>query len=189
MTKTKENFFRARLLTTILALALGTVLCLAPISQTPSLAACKPVKPKGTPIGTINAGSSRISIIPFSYPAGGVMEPQKTTEALFMSLRHMPLSSSVGTSVLAWHINANGCWSDLNFLIGDEKVGTRFRITDETGVTKTYRITNVSVVKKGNYKKSWFSLVGPRKLALFTCTGAFVDGHYVDNKVIIAVPA
>ena len=172
-----------------LAFSLGAVFSLAPISHAPSLAACKPVKPKGTQIGTVNVNSSKVPIIPFSYPAGGVMEPQKTTEALFMSLRHMPLSSSIGTTVLAWHINANGCWSELNFLIGDEKVGSRFRITDETGVTKTYRITDISVVKKGKYKKSWFSLVGPRKLALFTCTGAFIDGHYVDNKVIIAEPA
>ena len=170
------------------AFAIGVAFSLSPISQTTSLAACKPVKPIGTPIGTVNVGASKMPIVPFSYPAGGVMEPQKTTEALFMSLRHMPLSSSIGTSVLVWHINANGCWSNLNFLIGDEKVGTRFKITDETGVTKSYRISEISIVQKGKYKKSWFTLVGPRKLALFTCSGAFVDGHYVDNKVIIAVP-
>lgn len=186
--KLDREFLSVRSFTFFLAFALGAVLTLAPISQSPSLAACKPTKPRGTSIGTINAGSSKMPIVPFTYPAGGVMEPQKTTEALFMSLRHMPLSSSIGTSVLAWHINANGCWSNLNFLIGDEKVGFRFKITDETGVTKTYRITEISVVKKGKYKKSWFSIIGPRKLALFTCTGAFVDGHYVDNKVIIAVP-
>lgn len=188
MSKNK-SFLRFRPLTFLIAFALGIVTSLAPISHTPSLAACKPAKPKGTSIGTINVGSSKMSIVPFSYPAGGVMEPQKTTEALFMSLRHMPLSSSIGTTVLAWHVNANGCWSELNFLIGDEKVGFRFRITDETGVTRTYRISDIDVVKKGKYKKSWFSIVGPRKLALFTCSGAFVDGHYVDNKVIIAVPA
>lgn len=183
------SLLRSKILKIFSAASLGLVLSLAPVSQSPSLAACNPVKPKGTPIGTINVGPSKTSIIPFTYPAGGVMEPQKTTEALFMSLRHMPLSSSIGTTVLAWHINSNGCWNDLNFLIGDEKVGFRFKITDETGVTKTYRITETTVVKKGKYRKSWFSIVGPRKLALFTCTGAFADGHYLDNKVIIAVPA
>ena len=173
----------------LLALALSAGLTLSPLSLSSSQAACNPVKPTGKSIGTINVGSSKMSIIPFSYPAGGVMEPQKTTEALFMSLRHMPLSSSIGTTVLAWHVNANGCWSNLNFLIGDEKVGFKFKITDETGVTKTYKISQVTIVKKGNYKKSWFTITGPRQLALFTCSGAFSNGHYVENKVIIAVPA
>lgn len=172
----------------ILAFAIGFGISLSPLALSNSAAACNPVKPKGQSIGTINVGSNKTPIIPFTYPAGGVMEPQKTTEALFMSLRHMPLSSSVGTSVLVWHVNFNDCWSDLNVLIGDEKEGFRFRITDETGVTKTYKISEINFVKKGKYKKSWFSLVGPRQLALFTCAGDFKNGHYVENKVIIAVP-
>jgi hypothetical protein len=101
----------------------------------------------------------------------------------------MPLSSSIGTTVLAWHVNFNGCWNDLNYLIGDEKVGFKFKITDETGVTKTYKISQITVVKKGNYKKSWFTITGPRQLALITCAGVFANGHYVENKVIIAIPA
>ena len=172
-----------------LAMALGLSVTLLPISVTPSHAACNPTKPIGKAIGTINIGSSKTPIIPFTYPAGGVMEPQKTTEAIFMSLRHMPLSSSIGTTVLAWHVNFNGCWNDLNYLIGDEKVGFKFKITDETGVTKTYKISQITIVKKGNYKKSWFTITGPRQLALITCAGAFANGHYVENKVIIAVPA
>lgn len=180
---------QSRILRVIVTATLGFAFALSPISQTNSAAACKPVQPKGQRVGTINFEGAKVPIIPFSYPAGGIMEPQKTTEALFMSLRHMPLSSSVGTSVLAWHVNFNDCWSDLNSLIGDEKVGFRFRITDETGVTKGYKISKITVVKKGKYKKSWFSVVGPRQLALFTCTGSFKDGHYVDNKVIIAVPS
>ena len=183
------RFRRSQMTRIALAFSLALGIALTPQLQSNSAAACTPVKPKGQDVGTINVGASKVPIIPFTYPAGGVMEPQKTTEALFMSLRHMPLSSSVGTSVMAWHVNFNNCVSKLNFLIGDEKVGFKFRITDETGVTKTYRISQISVVKKGNYKKSWFSLVGPRQLALFTCAGQFKNGHYEENKVIIAVPA
>ena len=150
--------------------------------------ACKPVKPIGKSVGKIDIGSTVMPIIPFTYPAGGVMEPQKTTEMLAMSARHMPLSSSIGTTVLAWHVNFNGCNSDLNALMYKD-VGYRFKITDENGVTRTYRITQTTTVKKGAYKASWFSIVGPRKLATFTCSGAFVNGHYVNNYVIIAVPA
>lgn len=185
----KRLFERSLILRVFLTISLGAGLALSPISLSTSRAACTPVKPKGQSNGTINFNSGKVPIIPFTYPAGGIMEPQKTTEALFMSLRHMPLSSSIGTSVLAWHVNYNDCSSDLNTLIGNKQVGFQFRITDETGVTKTYKISQVDIVKKGNYKKSWFSLVGPRQLALFTCTGAFRNGHYLDNKVIIAVPA
>lgn len=186
----KDNrVMSSRILRSIATLFIASGLTLSPIALSPSSAACNPVTPKGQRVGSINVGPSRVPIIPFTYPAGGVMEPQKTTEALFMSLRHMPLSSSIGTTVLAWHVNFNECQSDLNTMIGDEKVGFRFKITDETGVTKTYRISEITVVKKGRYKKSWFSLVGPRQLALFTCTGAFRNGHYLDNKVFIAVPA
>lgn len=186
----KDNrVMSSRILRSIATLFIASGLTLSPIALSPSSAACNPVTPKGQRVGSISVGPSRVPIIPFTYPAGGVMEPQKTTEALFMSLRHMPLSSSIGTTVLAWHVNFNECQSDLNTMIGDEKVGFRFKITDETGVTKTYRISEITVVKKGRYKKSWFSLVGPRQLALFTCTGAFRNGHYLDNKVFIAVPA
>lgn len=186
----KDNrVMSSRILRSIATLFIASGLTLSPIALSPTSAACNPVTPKGQRVGSINVGPSRVPIIPFTYPAGGVMEPQKTTEALFMSLRHMPLSSSIGTTVLAWHVNFNECQSDLNTMIGDEKVGFRFKITDETGVTKTYRISEITVVKKGRYKKSWFSLVGPRQLALFTCTGAFRNGHYLDNKVFIAVPA
>ena len=183
------DLMSSKIFRVVFSLLVSSALTLSPIALTNSAAACSPVTPKGQRVGSINVGSAKVPIIPFTYPAGGVMEPQKTTEALFMSLRHMPLSSSIGTTVLAWHVNFNECQSDLNTMIGDEKVGFRFKITDETGVTRTYRISEIAVVKKGNYKKSWFSVVGPRQLALFTCSGAFKNGHYLDNKVFIAVPA
>lgn len=123
----------------------------------------------------------------FTYPAGGVMEPQKTTLSAGVSQRHMPLSSNIGTSVITWHVNYAGCWNALNVLTM-KKIGTTFKVTDENGKTLKYRIDKKVVVKKGNYKKSWFTLVGPRQLALFTCTGGFVNGHYKDNWVLIATP-
>ena len=148
---------------------------------------CKPVKPKGTTVGTISVGNVKMPIKAFTYPAGGVMEPQKTTLAAGVSQRHMPLSAEIGTSVITWHVNYSGCWNALNVLTM-KKVGTIFKVTDENGKTVKYRIDKKVVVKKGNYKKSWFTLVGPRQLALFTCTGGFVNGHYKDNWVLIATP-
>ena len=173
-----------------LASSLMLGLTIAPMTQQSATAACVQEKLTNKSIGNIAIGSSNTKIVPFTYPAGGVMLPPWNTEVLFMSLRHMPLSSSIGTTVLVWHINnGRGCWSNLNFLLGDQKVGFKFKITDETGVTKTYRITQVMIGPKGKYQKDWFSIVGPRKLAIFTCNDKFVNGHYVENKVLLAVPA
>ena len=148
---------------------------------------CKPIKPTGTTVGKISVNNVSLPIKAFTYPAGGVMEPQKTSLSAGLSQRHMPLSAKIGTSVITWHVNFNGCWNALNVLT-QKKVGSTFSVTDEKGKTLKYRIDQKVVVKKGNYKKSWFTLVGPRQLALFTCTGGFSNGHYKDNWVLIATP-
>jgi hypothetical protein len=68
----------------------------------------------------------------------------------------------------------------------ERKIGSRFEIIDENGEKQTYKVTKKLEVKKGDYKKSWFTLVGPRQLTLVTCTGKFVNGHYDKNLVVIA---
>ena len=158
-----------------------------PLAQSAS-AACQPVKAKGATIGTISIGSVSAPIKSFNYPAGGVMEPQKTTLAAGLSARHMPLSSTVGTSVIVWHRDYAECLSPLNIFM-EKKVGDTFSITDENGAQKRYRLTTVRVIDKGDYKRSWFTLIGPRQIALFTCTGVLKSGHYEKNMVFIATPA
>lgn len=148
---------------------------------------CVPLKATGKTIGTIKVGNLSVPIKSFIYPAGGIMEPQRTTTAAGLSLRHMPLSSTLGNSVITWHVNYNGCWNPLNTLTG-KKVGYKFSITDEKGGKRTYRIEKKYTVTKGSYKESWFTLIGPRQLTLVTCTGAFKNGHYEKNSVLIAVP-
>jgi len=154
----------------------------------PALAAnCKPVKPTGTTVGKIQVNSVDMPIKSFNYPKGGVMEPQASTMMAALSDRHMPLSAQLGTSVIVWHRNYNGCENQLNvFFLKD--IGSTFKITDENGKVTTYVIDKKFTVKKGSYKSNWFTLVGPRQLTLATCTGAFKAGHYVDNLVIIATP-
>ncbi len=148
---------------------------------------CKPEKPTGKTIGEIKVGSVEMPIKGFTYPAGGVMEPQGTTLAAGLSKRHMPLSSNLGTSVITWHINYQGCWNQLNVLMS-QKVGFRFKVTDENGDTRTYKIDKKLIVKKGDYKDSWFTLISPRKLTLVTCTGSFKNGHYTENMIFLASP-
>ncbi len=158
------------------------------VSSGPANAAsCKLVKPKGKTVGQIQVGSVKMPIKSFSYPAGGIMEPQKSTLMAAASARHMPLSSTMGTSVVVWHVDYAGCVNALNALTL-KAVGYTFKVTDEKGSSTSYKIEKKMVVKKGNYKESWFNLIGPRKLLLATCTGSFKNGHYTDNSVIIASP-
>ena len=151
-------------------------------------ASCNPVKATGKTVGQIQAGSVSMPIKSFIYPAGGIMEPQKTTLAAAVSLRHMPLSSTQGTSVIVWHINYAGCNNQLNILTG-QSAGYKFKVTDENGKTKSYKISKKYQVKKGNYQSSWFNLIGPRQLLLVTCGGSFKNGHYTENSILIATPA
>lgn len=176
-----------KLIRKVLVLILVFGITLSPASFSSASAECKPVKPTGKTIGTISVGSLDMPIKAFNYPAGGIMEPQGTTLAAGMSLRHMPIDSKLGTTVLTWHVNYNGCWSPLNVLMNKDE-GFVFTLRGEDGVKTKYKIEKKLVVKKGNYKKSWFTLIGPRQIALFTCTGTFIKGHYDKNMVFIATP-
>ncbi|MEN9736038.1 MAG: hypothetical protein RL129_748 [Actinomycetota bacterium] len=165
---------------------LVSALFVAP-SFTANAAGCNPAKPIGKTVGQIQVGSVGMPIKSFNYPAGGVMEPAKSTLMAAVSMRHMPLSSTMGTSVIVWHVNYAGCNNALNVLT-TQPVGSTFKITDEKGKTKVYVISKRLKVAKGNYQDSWFDLIGPRKLLLATCSGAFKNGHYEDNTVIFATP-
>lgn len=171
----------ALLLTTVMAVPLSLV------ATTSASAACVPVKATGKTVGSISIGSLTMPIKAFNYPAGGIMEPQKTTAVAGLSERHMPLSSTVGSSVIVWHRDFNGCVNALNIFM-EKSAGTKFTITDELGAKKSYRLDKVGVITKGAYKQSWFNLIGPRQIVMFTCTGVFKSGHYEKNMVFVATP-
>jgi len=166
---------------------ISLIISLLVVPKTITSAACKPSKASGKTVGMIKAGAVEMPIKAFNYPAGGVMEPEGSTLAAGLSKRHMPLNSTLGTSVITWHVNYNGCWNELNLFMYQD-VGYKFKVTDEDGVTTTYKVERKFKVKKGDYKESWFTLVSPRKLTLVTCTGSFKDGHYTHNLVWIATP-
>jgi hypothetical protein len=177
-----KRLFSRSVLASLIAITLVTPNSAAATAQ------CNPIKAKGKTVGQIAAGSVSMPIKSFNYPEGGVMEPQKTTLAAAVSLRHQPLKSPLGTSVIVWHVNYGGCNNPLNILTA-QSAGYEFKVMDENGNTKKYVISKRSKVKKGDYKESWFDLIGPRKLLLVTCGGAFKNGQYEDNVVIIATPA
>jgi hypothetical protein len=171
--------------TSLISVAVVAASLIIPIQS--AQAACKPVKPSGRTVGEIQVGSLKMPIKPFNYPAGGIMEPQKSTQMLAMSQRHQPLEATMGTTVLAWHVNFAGCINPLNTLT-NKNVGFEFQIRGEDDGVISYTITNKFKVKKGNYKQNWFNVIGPRQLLLVTCGGPFRDGHYQENVVVIAKP-
>ena len=176
--------------TKALATAMAAVVAISAslvLATSAGAATCAPVKSSGKSVGKISIGSISIPIKAFNYPAGGVMEPEKNTTAAGLSQRHMPLSSEVGSSVLLWHRDYKGCLHPLNAFMS-KKAGTQFSITDENGDAKKYRLSLVKVIKKGEYQESWFDLMGPRQLVMFTCTGVFKSGHYEKNMVFVATP-
>lgn len=170
-----------------IALAFILALGLVTAPSVSTAVVCKPAKPSGKTVGKIQVSGISMPIKPFIYPEGGVMEPQGSTLMAALSKRHMPLSSTMGSSVIVWHRDYNGCAHELNIFLTKD-VGDRFKVTDENGKTTTYEITKTAIVKKGKYDKSWFTLIGPRQLTLVTCTGKFKGGHYEDNFVLIAKP-
>lgn len=172
-------------LTSITSVALLAAALLIPIES--ASAACVQTKATGKTVGEVKVGSLSMPIKPFNYPAGGIMEPQKSVQMAALSQRHMPLDSTMGTSVLVWHVNYAGCVNPLNVLT-KKSVGFKFQVKGDNNRVISYKITNIYKVKKGNYKESWFNLIGPRQLLLATCGGSFVNGHYQENVVIIAKP-
>jgi hypothetical protein len=174
----KLNSFKA----IAFALFLATI---TPISA--QSATCPPSSVDGKTIGKIEVGKVAINLKTVKYPKGGNLNPPRSPLNAGLSARHMPLNSDLGTSVIAWHVNYNGCVGKLN-VINNKPVGFEFSVSDENGVSTKYRITEKFSVKKGNYEAEWFDLSGPRRLLLVTCTGKVVNGSYQKNLILVAEP-
>lgn len=160
-------------------------LSLSPMSA--SAAPCPPSKTNGATIGKIQVGGVSVNLKNVNYPKGGVLVPPSSPLNAGLSARHMPLDSQLGTSVITWHVNLNGCEGKLNVL-SKKEIGYEFSVTDQNGNLVVYRITEKVIVKKGNYEEEWFDLSGPRKLLLVTCIGKVVNGSYQKNLVLQAEP-
>ena len=157
------------------------------MSVNANAAACPDPKKDGKTIGKVIVGKTNVDIKYVDYPAGGVMNPPASPLNAGLSIRHMPLSSPIGSSLIVWHVNYKGCDGKLN-VITDKKVGYKFDVIDEKSYKSQFKIKQIIQVVKGKYKEEWFQLSGSRQLVFVTCTGTVVNRHYKDNLVIIAVP-
>jgi hypothetical protein len=177
---------RTRIATAVL-IAASTLISPAAISASYGAPKCPIVSKPGAIAGSILVDKKKTWIEFVNYPAGGELLPPVSTEVAGLSMRHQKLSATNGSSVIIWHKDLNGCVGRMEQLTL-KKVGETFSITDEKGHSQKYKITQVNIVKIGQYKKSWFYLSGPRKLVLITCHGKIVKKHYQENQVFIAVP-
>ena len=148
---------------------------------------CPSAAVAGKPIGWITVDGTRVPIAPVGYPAGGALDPPATSLAAGLSTRHRPLTAKTGTSVLTWHVRyGKGCDGALNALI-DLPVGSTFTVEPAGGAAQAYRIIDRVTVPKGRYRARWFDLSGPRRLALFTCTG-LKNGSFTQTVAVFASP-
>lgn len=101
------------------------------------------------------------------------------------------VDGSDGTVLLAGHINwynqGNGVLYDLATI----KPGALIYLSDATGRVTSWKAVSLQAYPKAQLPQGIFAPVGPRRLAIVTCGGAFdpQTGHYADNVVVMATPA
>lgn len=139
-------------------------------AASPAQAANCPLATVGGPaIGVISAGGASVPIKPVRFTPGGMLRPPATNQAAGISTLNAPLDATEGTTVMAWHVRyGRGCPGALNPLL-DLPIGATFTVTQHGAAPVEYRITRRFEVPKGKYRTSWFTPIGPRRLALFTC--------------------
>lgn len=170
----------------IAALAVALVFLALPMPAA-SASPCPPATAGGQPIGWITVGDERVPIKPVDLSRGGALDPPPSNRVAGASVRHAPLASSTGTSVITWHVRyGQGCPGRLNELI-DLPIGSNFDVETKDGQTTRYAITGRDVVRRGAHRAEWFDQEGPRRLSLFTCAG-LVNGRYTKTMVVFAEP-
>lgn len=176
------------LLVRFLTAALVSVLVPTALASTGQAASnCAPIDLGKKAIGSVKVGSTVVDLTRVTYPAGGDLYPPDDARIAGVSSLHQPLTARLGSTLIVWHDYWNDCTGPLN-VITEKKPGFRFTVTDWKGKQRAYEIVEVTTIKMGDYRSSWFSLNGPRQLVLVTCTGKLVNGHKALNAVVRAVP-
>ena len=96
-----------------------------------------------------------------------------------------------GAVLVAGHVDSATAGIGAFFRLPQARPGDRAQVVTRDGRTRTYRVTSVRTMPKGQLPTSIYSLAGPARLVLVTCGGPFdpVAGRYRDNVVVTAVPA
>lgn len=173
----------------VLAISIALVLSSLTSSLVSAQAAsCPATNLDGKTVANIAMGKTKVEVKRVDYPKSGVLDPPKSPQFAGVSIRHQPLSSIQGSSLIVWHVSYHGCRGKLN-VVSEAPVKTKFSVTDEKGIKTDYRIIKNITIPVGNYDADWFRLNGPRQLVFVTCAGKVVNGHHTKNQVVVAVPA
>lgn len=179
------NLFKLRSLLIVIALMVSS---LFGFSQSAYAAKCPPTNKDGKTIGYIEVGKTKVDVKYVDYPKSGVLDPPVSPLFAGVSIRHQPLSSIQGSSLIVWHISYSGCQGKLN-VITKAPLKTKFTVIDEKGVKTRYEISKNFMVPVGKYQADWFRMNGSRQLVFVTCAGKVVKGHHTSNQIVIATPA
>lgn len=155
--------------------------------DTGSTAKCPSSSLGGRTVGRVRFDGISVPVKSTSYRRGGVFAPAPSAKIAGVSTRHQPLNATEGTTFIGWHVRYGaGCYGTLNPLIA-KPVGYQFTTTDATGQATVWEITERHLINKGDQRRAWFTLNGPRQLVMATCAG-FKNGKFRKNYVIIAKP-
>ncbi len=98
-------------------------------------------------------------------------------------------NSPEGAVVIAAHVDMPGQGIGPFAALREAQVGAEAAVTDEDGVTHTYRVTSVERIPKAEVPlDQLFADSGPNVLKLVTCGGSFDRnaGSYSDNYIVTA---
>jgi len=168
----------------VLAVVMTTVAGPVPVAYA---SPCPPASAGGESIAWITVGDERVPIKPVTLSRTGALDPPPSNRVAGVSVRHAPLASPTGTSVVTWHMRyGQGCPGRLNDLV-DLPIGSTFSVETKDGSTTRYAITGREVVPRGSHRAEWFDQRGPRRLSLFTCAG-LMNGRFTKTLALFAEP-
>lgn len=116
-------------------------------------AKCPPTNLDGKTVANLTMGKTKVEIKRVDYPKSGVLDPPKSPKFAGVSIRHQPLSSIQGSSLIVWHVSYRGCQGKLN-VISKAPISTKFSVRDEKGVNTEYKVVKNVTIKVGKYDRT-----------------------------------
>lgn len=98
------------------------------------------------------------------------------------------LDASKGTSLLAAHIVFKGGIPGPFYNVPNMRSGDTVIVRTMGGKNYTYVVYRQDVVDKTKIPSEVWNTSGRRQIALLTCTGTYVDGHFQQRSIVYAVP-
>lgn len=101
------------------------------------------------------------------------------------------VSGSVGTVLLAGHVNWVGQGDGAFYPLSRAIKGTSVLVSPRVGKTTVWSVTEVEVLSQSALPQTVFSPSGPRRLVMVTCGGPYDSAThtYDDNVIVTAAPA